>query len=285
MLHKMYYILIGNHSYYIEDSFHNPMERTEMMKELMRNKNILIMGVANKWSIAWGIAESCAKAGARLILTYQNERSKSSVTQLSQSLPEAALYPCDVTSDEEIIQLFDSIKQDFNTLHGLAHCLAFAKGEELGGYYYNTSREGYLLAQNISSYSLAAVSREARPLMLEGGSIITLTYLGGERAVPNYNVMGVAKAALEASVRYLANDLGPEQIRVNSISAGPVKTVSAKGVRNFSSILDVYGEKAPLRRTVTQKDIGDTAVFLMSDMSRGITGENIHVDAGYHILG
>ena len=261
------------------------MERTEMMKELLKDKNILIMGVANKWSIAWGIAESCAKAGARLILTYQNERSKSAVSQLSAALPDVTLYPCDVTSDEEITRLFDSIKRDFGTLHGAAHCLAFAKGEELNGHYYDTSRDGYLLAQNISSYSLAAISREARPLMVEGGSIITLTYLGGERAVQNYNVMGVAKAALEASVRYLANDLGPDQIRVNSISAGPIKTVSAKGVKNFSSILDVYEEKAPLRRTVNPQDIGDTAVFLMSDFSSGITGENIHVDAGYHILG
>jgi enoyl-[acyl-carrier protein] reductase I len=255
------------------------------MNELLKNKNVLIMGVANKWSIAWGIAESCAKAGARLILTYQNERSKSAVSQLSANLPDVTLYPCDVTSDEEITQLFESIKKDFGILHGVAHCLAFAKGSELSGHFYDTSRDGYLLAQNISSYSLTAVSREAKPLMVEGGSIITLTYLGGERAVANYNVMGVAKAALEASVRYLANDLGPEQIRVNSISAGPIKTVSAKGVKNFSSILDIYEEKAPLRRTVNPQDIGDTAVFLMSDLSRGITGENIHVDAGYHILG
>ncbi len=257
----------------------------KFMNELLKDKNILIMGVANKWSIAWGIAESCAKAGARLILTYQNERSKSTVSQLSATLPDVALYPCDVSSDEEITQLFDSIRKDYGTLHGLAHCLAFSKGEELNGHYYDTSRDGYLLAQNISSYSLAAVSREARPLMVEGGSIITLTYLGGERVVPNYNVMGVAKAALEASVRYLAYDLGTEKIRVNSISAGPIKTVSAKGVKNFSALLDEYERKTPLRRTVNQQEIGDTAVFLMSNLSRGITGENIHVDAGYHILG
>jgi len=254
------------------------------MTELLKDKVILIMGAANKWSIAWGIAESCIQAGARLILTYQNERARSGIQQLTAGLPNVTLYPCDVTSDEEIEQLFNSIKTDFGVLHGLVHSLAFAKTEELGGHYYNTSRNGYLLAQNISSYSLVAVSRGARPLMTEGGSIITLTYLGGERAVPNYNVMGVAKAALEASVRYLANDLGPEGIRVNSISAGPIKTVSAKGVKDFTSILSVYEEKAPLRRTVNQREVGDTAVFLLSDLSRGITGENIHVDAGYHIL-
>ena len=255
------------------------------MKQLLEGKNVLIMGVANKWSIAWGIAESCAKAGARLILTYQNERSRDAVAQLAASLPDVTLYPCDVTSDEEIVQLFDSIKNDYGTLHGAAHCLAFAKGEELSGNYYNTSRDGYLLAQNISAYSLAPVCKESRPLMTEGGSILTLTYLGGERAIPNYNVMGVAKAALEASVRYLARDLGPEQIRVNSISAGPIKTVSARGVKDFSAIASLYEEKAPLRRMINQQDIGDTAVFLLSDLSRGITGENIHVDAGYHIMG
>ncbi|HHY83507.1 MAG TPA: enoyl-ACP reductase FabI [Clostridiales bacterium] len=255
------------------------------MTHLLKDKIILIMGVANKWSIAWGIAESCAQAGARLILTYQSERTKAGIQQLAASLPDVTLYPCDVTSDEEIEQLFNSIKNDYGILHGLVHSLAFAKSEELGGQYYNTSRDGYLLAQNISSYSLVAVSRSARPLMTEGGSIITITYLGGERAVPNYNVMGVAKAALEASVRYLANDLGPEGIRVNSISAGPIKTVSAKGVKNFNSVLSIYEEKAPLRRTVNQREVGDTALFLLSDLSRGITGENIHVDAGYHIIG
>ncbi len=255
------------------------------MKDLFKDKTILILGVANKLSFAWGIAECCARVGASLILTYQNERSKGAVAKLCAALPKVALYPCDVSSDEEITQLFDSIQKDYGVLHGMAHCLAFAKGEELAGNYYDTSRDGYLLAQNISSYSLAAIAKGARPLMHEGGSILTLSYLGGERAVPNYNVMGVAKAALEASVRYLANDLGPEGIRVNTISAGPIKTVSAKGVRDFSAILDVYEEKAPLRRTVNQQDIGDTAVFLMSDLSRGITGEIIHVDAGYHILG
>jgi enoyl-[acyl-carrier protein] reductase I len=255
------------------------------MSELLQGKNILIMGVANKWSIAWGIAQSCAREGANLILTYQNQRSKKAVAQLSDNLPNSSIYPCDVEKDEEIQQLFDFIKNDYGILHGIVHSLAFAKGEELAGYFYNTSREGYLLAQNISSYSLTAIARCARLLMTQGGSIVTLSYLGSERVLPNYNVMGVAKAALEASVRYLANDLGPERIRVNAISAGPIKTVSAKGIKDFASFLEIYTKKAPLRRTITQQDVGDTAVFLMSDLSRAITGEVIHVDAGYHILG
>lgn len=254
------------------------------MTELLKDKNILIMGVANKWSIAWGIAESCAKAGARLIFTYQGERTESSVRQLISDMPDVSLYPCDVTKDEEITELFDHIKNEYGILHGVVHCMAFAKKEELEGRYFNTSREGYLLAQNISSYSLVAVTRSAKELMTDGGSIVTLTYLGGQRVVPNYNVMGVAKAALDASVRYLAADLGIDKIRVNSISAGPIKTVSAKGVKNFSSLLKQYEEKTPLG-TITQEEVGDTALFLLSNLSRGITGENIHVDGGYHILG
>jgi enoyl-[acyl-carrier protein] reductase I len=254
------------------------------MDKLLHNKNILIMGVANKWSIGWGITLSCLSAGANIILTYQNERTEQSVRDLAGEYPDIALYPCDVTVDDDIKMLFERIKEDKGVLNGLVHSLAFAKKEELGGEYYNTSRDGYLLAQNISSYSLAALSREALTLMKEGGSIVTLTYLGGERAIPNYNVMGVAKAALEASVKYLAVDLGAHNIRVNAISAGPIKTLAAKGVKGFGEMLKSYEQKAPLKRTVTQSDVGDTALFLLSDMSRGITGENIHVDAGYHIL-
>jgi len=255
------------------------------MEKLLHNKNILIMGVANKWSIGWGIALSCLSAGANLILTYQNERTEQSVRDLAQEFPVIKLYPCDVAVDADIKMLFEHIKEDKGILDGLVHSLAFAKKEDLGGEYYNTSRDGYLLAQNISSYSLTALSREALPLMKDGGSIVTLTYLGGERAVPNYNVMGVAKAALEASVKYLAVDLGAHNIRVNAISAGPIKTLAAKGVKGFGEMLKGYEQKAPLKRVVTQPEIGDTAVFLLSDMSRGITGENIHVDAGYHVLG
>ena len=244
------------------------------------------MGVANKWSIAWGIAQSCLNAGARIILTYQGDKARANIEKLIKDYSdEILMYPCDVTKDEDISSLFNNISKDVGILHGVVHSIAFAKKEELEGAYYNTSREGYLLAQNISSYSLVAISRHAKALMSEGGSIVTLTYLGGERAVPNYNVMGVAKAALESSVRYLAADLGQYNIRVNSISSGPIKTVSAQGISGFGSILKYYEEKAPLRKTVTQQEVGDTAVFLLSNLSRGITGENIHVDAGYHMVG
>ena len=243
------------------------------------------MGVANKWSIAWGIAQSCIEAGANIILTYQGERNLSNLKKLTADLAGISLYQCDVTQDQDIIALFHNLEEDFGVIHGLVHSIAFANKEELEGAYYNTSREGYHLAQDISSYSLVAISKYARPLMKEGGSIVTMTYLGGERVVQNYNVMGVAKAALESSVRYLSADLGPENIRINSISAGPIKTLAAQGVKGFRSILKVYEEKVPLRRTVTQGEVGDTAVFLLSPMARGITGENIHVDAGYHTMG
>lgn len=255
------------------------------MDLLLKDKKVLIMGIANKWSIAWGIARSCADAGAELLFTYQGERTEDSVRALVQEIPGASLYPCDVTKDEEMDALFEAIEQEHGILHGLVHCLAFAKKEELMGHYYNTSRDGYLLAQNISAYSLAAVARRARPLMTEGGSLVTLTYLGGERAVANYNVMGVAKAALEASVKYLAVDLGPDNIRVNAISAGPIKTLAAQGIKGFSSFLKTYERKTPLRTLVDPAVVGDTALYLLSPLSRGVTGENIHVDGGYHVLG
>ncbi|EHL78471.1 MULTISPECIES: enoyl-ACP reductase FabI [Bacillus] len=252
--------------------------------DLLKGKTFVVMGVANKRSIAWGIARSLHQAGARLIFTYAGERLEKSVKELAESLNEDSLVlPCDVTNDEDIKKCFAEIKNRVGVIHGLAHCIAFANKEDLSGEYVDTSRDGYLLAQNISSYSLTAVAREAKELMTEGGSIVTMTYLGGERVVTNYNVMGVAKAALEASVRYLAADLGKYGIRVNSISAGPIRTLSAKGISDFNSILKVIEERSPLRRTTTQEEVGDTAVFLFSDMSRGITGENIHVDSGFHI--
>jgi enoyl-[acyl-carrier protein] reductase I len=252
----------------------------------LAGKTFVVMGVANKRSIAWGIARSLHNAGARLVFTYAGERLESSVRELANSLEAEGtlVLPCDVTSDEAIAKCFAEIKEAVGTIHGIAHCIAFAKTKELKGEYMNVTRDGFLLAQNISSYSLTAVAKEARGLMTEGGSIVTLTYLGGERVKPNYNVMGVAKAALDASVRYLAADLGKENIRVNSISAGPIRTLSAKGVSDFNTILKEIEEKAPLRRTTTPEEVGDTAVFLFSDLSRGITGENIHVDSGYHIL-
>lgn len=255
------------------------------MSGLLENKNILIMGVANKWSIGWGIAQSCISAGANVILTYQNARTEDSVKELVQDLTNVKLYPCDVSIDEDVSQLFRSIKDDFGILHGLVHSLAFAKKEELSGKYYSTSRDGYLLAQNISAFSLVQLSREAIPVMNSGGSIVTITFLGGERVIPNYNVMGVAKASLEASVKYLAADLGELGIRVNAVSAGPIKTLAAKGIKDFNEMLRGFEQKAPLRRMVSQSEVGDTALFLLSEMSRGVTGENIHVDSGYHILG
>jgi len=252
----------------------------------LKGRNIVVMGVANKRSIAWGIARSLHNAGARLIFTYAGERLEKSVRDLAESLEgESLVLPCDITNDEEIKTCFASIKEQVGVIHGIAHCIAFANKEELQGEYLNTTREGFLLSQNISSYSLTAVAKEARGLLTEGGSIVTLTYLGGERVLPNYNVMGVAKASLEASVRYLASDLGKDGIRVNSISAGPIRTLSAKGISDFNSILKDIEERSPLRRTTTPEEVGDTALFLFSDLSRGMTGENLHVYSGYHILG
>jgi enoyl-[acyl-carrier protein] reductase I len=252
----------------------------------LNGRNIVVMGVANKRSIAWGIARSLHNAGARLIFTYAGERLEKSVRELANSLErnDSIVLPCDVTNDDEVKTCFATIKDEVSVIHGVAHCIAFAHKEELQGEYLNTTRDGFLLAHNISSYSLTAVAKEARPLMTEGGSIVTLTYLGGERVLPNYNVMGVAKASLDASVRYLASDLGKDGIRVNSISAGPIRTLSAKGISDFNTILKEIEERAPLRRTTTPEEVGDTALFLFSDLSRGMTGENLHVDSGYHII-
>ncbi|WP_409304678.1 enoyl-ACP reductase FabI [Peribacillus sp. SCS-155] len=252
----------------------------------LQGKTYVVMGVANKRSIAWGIARSLHDAGAKLIFTYAGERLEKSVRELADSLGASSpVLPCDITSDEEIDKCFAAIRAEAGVIHGIAHCIAFANKEELSGDYMNTTRDGFLLAHNISSYSLTAVAKAARGLMTEGGSIVTLTYLGGERVLQNYNVMGVAKASLDASVRYLASDLGKLGIRVNSISAGPIRTLSAKGISDFNTILKKIEEEAPLRRTTTPEEVGDTAVFLFSDMARGITGENIHVDSGYHIMG
>ncbi|MCR6111359.1 enoyl-ACP reductase FabI [Bacillus sp. A301a_S52] len=257
------------------------------MKIDLSQKTFVIMGVANKRSIAWGIAQSLAKAGATLIFTYAGERLEKNVKDLAGSLEDGKhlVLSCDVTNDEEIAATFEQIKKEAGKIDGLAHCIAFANREELEGEYLNTTREGFLLSQNISAYSLTAVTKAARPLMTEGGSIVTLSYLGGERVVKNYNVMGVAKASLDASVKYLANDLGKEQIRVNAISAGPIRTLSAKGVGGFNDVLKEMEDHAPLKRTVTQEEVGDTALFLMSDLSKGITGELLHVDGGYHVTG
>ncbi|MFD2924227.1 enoyl-ACP reductase FabI [Halobacillus naozhouensis] len=257
------------------------------MNGSLEGRTYVVMGVANKRSIAWGIAQSLNKAGARLIFTYASERFEKPVRDLSNTLegPESLFYECDVTDDEAINQTFAAIQQDVGVIHGLAHCIAFANRDELKGEYVDTSRDGFLTAHNISSYSLTAVARAAKPVMSDGGGIVTLTYLGGEKVVENYNVMGIAKASLDASVKYLANDLGKHQIRVNAISAGPIRTLSAKGIGDFNKILTEIEERAPLRRAVTQEEVGDTAFFLMSDLSRGVTGEIIHCDSGYNIVG
>lgn len=253
----------------------------------LENKTYVVMGVANKRSIAWGIAQALHNAGARLIFTYAGERFKDGVESLVGTLESEQhfLLSCDVTNDEEINKTFEEIKERVGVVHGLAHCVAFANKEELDGEYLNTTREGFLLAHNISSYSLTAVTKAVRPLMTEGGSILTLTYLGGERVIQNYNIMGVAKASLDASVKYLANDLGKDAIRVNAISAGPIRTLSAKGISDFNSVIKVIEERSPLRRTVTPEDVGKAALFLMSDWSSAITGEVLHVDSGFNIIG
>lgn len=254
---------------------------------ILENKNHVIMGVANKWSIAWGIARRFAQEGANLILTYYGEKSLRSIEKLleEEGVTGARLYSCDVTSDESIRTTFEAIQKDYGIIHGVVHSIAHANKDELQGKYYDTSREGYLMAQDISSYSLVAVSKYASALMFEGGGITTLSYLGGERVVKNYNVMGVAKAALEASVKYLAHDLGEKQIRVNAISAGPVKTLAAKGVSGFNDLANAFVEKAPMRRMVTLDELGNSALFLNSYMGSAVTGEVLHVDCGYFILG
>jgi enoyl-[acyl-carrier protein] reductase I len=250
-------------------------------------KHGLVVGVANKRSLAWAIAQATSRRGARLAVTYQG-RFEEHVRELAQTLEQPALVlPCDVTSDLEIDAVFGRIDQEFGGLDFLVHGAAFASRDELVAPFVNTSREGFRLALDVSAYSLIALARRATPLMQKrgGGAILTLTYLGSERVFPNYKVMGVAKAALEATVRYLAVDVGPSNIRVNAVSAGPVKTLAAAGISGFSSILHVYPERAPLRRNVDAAEVGDAAAFLLGDDSRGVTGEVLMVDAGFHVTG
>jgi len=252
---------------------------------LLEGKRGLIIGVANKHSIAWAIAQSAAGQGARLFFNYQNERLRGNVEELIATIPGAKAFACDVGNDAEIAALMQNVQKEFGRLDFLVHSVAFAPREELTGQFVNTTRQGFATALDVSAYSLVAVTRAAVPLMTEGGSIVTLTYLGAERVVQHYNVMGVAKAALEASVRYLAHNLGPQNIRVNAISAGPIKTLAARGVSGISKMVDHHKEFAPLRRATEQGEVGDTALFLISPLGRGITGEVIYVDGGYHILG
>jgi enoyl-[acyl-carrier protein] reductase I len=253
----------------------------------LTGKTGLIVGVANKRSIAWAIAQAASAAGARLAVTYQGERLEENVRELAADLTDPLLLPCDVTEDAQIASVFESIGREFGGLDFLVHGAAFARREELAAPYVDTSREGFRLALDISAYSLVALTRGAVPLMERrgGGSILTLTYLGSERVFQNYNVMGVAKAALEASVRYLAADLGPKAIRVNAISAGPIKTLAAAGISGFSSILQHYRDRAPLRRTVDTAEVADAAMFLLGPAGRAVTAEVLMVDGGYHATG
>jgi enoyl-[acyl-carrier protein] reductase I len=253
---------------------------------LLEGKVGLVLGIANKRSLAWGIAQAVSREGARLAVNYQGERLEENVRELAAGLRDPLILPCDVSRDEDIDALMEGVRKELGGLDFVVHAVAFALREELDGEFLNTSREGYRVAQDISSYSLTAVARRAAPLM-EGraGSIVTLTYLGGERVVPHYNVMGVAKAALECSVRYLAADLGPKGIRVNAISAGPIKTLAAAGVHGISKMLEYHRTHAPLRKNTEQEEVGDAALFLVSPLSRGVTGEVIHVDGGFHVMG
>ncbi len=248
-------------------------------------KTAVIFGLANKRSIAWAIAQKLNEAGWRLAITYQNERLEQEAKDLITDLPGADGFMCDVTSDAEIAKLFEQLKARYGVLDGLVHSVAFAPAEDMKGEFLNTTREGFRIAHDVSVYSLIAVARAAAPLMTNGGSIVTLTYYGAEKVVPKYNVMGVAKAALEATVRYLANDLGPKGIRVNAISAGPIKTLAARGVSQLGEMLKSHAERAPLKRNVDPAEVGGTAAFLLSPAGSGITGETLYVDCGYNIMG
>jgi enoyl-[acyl-carrier protein] reductase I len=251
-------------------------------------KTGLIVGVANKRSLAWAIAERTAQLGAHTVLTFQSERLGENVRELAATLPrEPLLVACDVSTDEQIASLFARIGAEVGGLDFLVHGAAYAPREALSAPFVQTSREAFRVALDVSAYSLVALANGAAPLMARrgGGSVLTLTYLGSERVFPNYNVMGVAKAALEASVRYLAADLGPQNTRVNAISAGPVKTLAASGISGFSGILQVYRERAPLKRNIEGSEVADTAAWLLSDAGRGVTGEVVHVDAGFHAMG
>ena len=244
-----------------------------------------VFGVANKRSIAWSIAQALHQAGAKLAITYQNERLEQEAKDLILSLPGAEAFMCDVCRDDDIQRVFAQFKERYGKLHVLVHSVAYAPPEELKGDFVNTSREGFRVAHDASVYSLIALARAAAPLMEDGGSILTMTYYGAEKVVPHYNVMGVAKAALECTVRYLANDLGPKKIRVNAISAGPIKTLSARGVSGLGDMLKAHAERSPLKRNVDVNEVGATGVFLASDASSAITGEVIYVDCGYNIMG
>lgn len=255
------------------------------MSDLLKDKNIVIMGLRNKWSIAYGIAEEARAQGANLIFTCLGERERSDIERTLSDIGEFPIYECDISSDEQIDKVFDEIKEKFGVIHGVVHAIAHAKAEDIKNDFIYTSRDGFAHAMDVSVYSLIAVSRKARELMTEGGSIVTLTYMGSEKVFRGYNVMAIAKSALESSVRYLASDLGESNIRVNAVSAGPIKTMSARGIKDFSSIVDVTKDRAPLKRNVTKEEVGKTVVYYLSDLASGVTGEVTHVDSGFNIMG
>ena len=253
---------------------------------MFSGKKFLIFGVANERSLAWGITQALHREGAELGFTYVNEAIERRLRPLAEGLGASLILPCDVQSDEQLDKVFGEVESKWGSLDGVIHSVAFADGEDLKNRFSRTSRKGFALALDVSAYSLIAVAGRAEALMRNGsGSIITLSYLGAERVVTNYNVMGVAKAALESAVRYLAADLGPQNIRVNAISAGPVKTLAASGIPHFRDLLNAFAEKAPLRRAINQEDVANTAMYLLGPLSSGVTGETIYVDSGFNILG
>lgn len=256
-----------------------------MSNSLMKGKRGLIMGVANNRSIAWGIAQACADAGAELAFTFQGEALERRVVPLADSVGSPLVMPCDVTDEASIDAVFDKLKSQWGEIDFVVHAIAFADKDELTGRYVDTSPGNFQMSLNISCFSFTAICNRAEKMMPNGGSLLTLSYYGAEKVIPHYNVMGVAKAALEASVRYLAADLGPKNIRVNSISAGPIKTLAAAGISGLRMMLKWNEENAPLRKNVSIEEVGNSALYLLSDLGTGVTGENHHVDAGYNVIG
>ena len=261
------------------------MEKEKLNNGIMNGKRGIVMGVANDRSIAWGIAEAVAKQGAEIAFTYQGDALEKRVRPLAEKVGSSIIIPCDVSSDEAIDETFNLLKEKWNTIDFVVHAIAYSDKEELKGEYVDTTRENFYKTMDISVYSFTAVAQRAAKMMPNGGSMITLTYYGAEKVMPHYNVMGVAKAALESSVRYLAADLGNDKIRVNSLSAGPIKTLAASGIGDFRYILKWNQYNSPLRRNVTLNDVGGCGVYLLSDLSAGVTGETHHVDCGYHVVG
>lgn len=252
---------------------------------ILKNKNIIIMGIRNKKSIAWGIAKCAHEQGANLILTYEEDKEKDAIEELTKTFDNRMIIKCDVTNDTEVKHLFSQIKKEVKEIHGIVHCIAHANSTDLKKGFLYTSREGFAHAMDVSAYSLLLVSKYAKDLMPNGGSIVTITYYGASKVMPGYNVMGAAKAALESTVRYLASELGPIGIRVNTISPGPIKTVSTKAINEFDNLYENVERKSPLRKSVTPEDVGNAATFFLSDLSNSVTGEILYVDNGYNIMG